>query len=299
MKNSTKTKKILFIGGDLRQIRAINEASRLGNQVYALGFSGDFKQKLCEDIRVIDDFSESDDTYHAVVLPLPYTTDGKYLNTPLTNEKITLTDVFENISPQSKILAGKCDAKIKTMAETYEIGLVDYSCREELAMLNAVPTAEGAIQIAMEETPFTLHGSRCLVVGCGRIGKILAKMLCGIGARVTVSARKNRDLAYGHAMGFETVSNSKLAAIVKDVDVIFNTVPSLILDFDLLSKISKKTLIIDLASKPGGVDFDEARRRGIKVIWALSLPGKVAPDTAGDIICSTIFNILEEMEMNG
>ncbi|MBQ9757872.1 MAG: dipicolinate synthase subunit DpsA [Clostridia bacterium] len=299
MKSSTKTKKLLFVGGDLRQIRAINEASKLGNTVYALGFGGECTQKLWEDVRIIDDFSESDDTYHAVVLPLPYTTDGKSLNTPLFERKIMLTEVFENISPKNKVLAGRCDARIKTMAETHGITLVDYSCREELAMLNAVPTAEGAIQIAMEETPFTLHASNCLVIGCGRIGKILSKMLDGIGAKVTVSARKNRDLAYGMAMGFETVPISQLSGEIGKFDIIFNTVPSMILDFDLLSKISKKTLIIDLASKPGGVDFDEARRRGIKVIWALSLPGKVAPNTAGDIICSTIFNILEEMEMNG
>jgi len=298
MKRSTKTKKLLFVGGDLRQIRAINEISKLGNLVDALGFEDEQAKKLSEDVRLLGGFSETDNTYHAVVLPLPYTTDGENINAPFCRNIIPLTEFFNIVSPKTKILAGRCDNKIKGIAESNRIPLVDYSCREELAMLNAVPTAEGAIQIAMEETPFTIHSSNCLIIGCGRIAKILAKMLFGIGAKVTIAARKKRDLAFGYAMGYSTATLSQLGDEIGEFDIVFNTVPSMILDFDLLSRIGRKTLIIDLASKPGGVDFDEARRRGIRVIWALSLPGKVAPDTAGDIICSTILNILEEMEMN-
>ena len=207
-----------------------------------------------------------------------------------------INEVFDGISKKNKIIAGRCDNKIKTMAESHRIMLIDYMCREELAMMNAIPTAEGAIQIAMEETPFTIHSSKCLVIGNGRIGKVLSKMLHGIGARVTVAARKKVDQAYGFAMGFETVAIDHLDDKIGEFDIVFNTAPSLIVDYSLLSKMKKGVLIIDLASKPGGVDFDEARRKGIKVVWALSLPGKVAPDTAGEIICNTIANILDETE---
>ncbi len=294
----TDTKKILFVGGDLRQIRAINGISCRENEVYVLGFDSEYAEKLSEKVQMIWDFSEIDDIYDAVVLPLPYSTDGKTVNTPLYKKTITLNQVFENISTHNKILAGRCDPKIKTMAETHRIMLIDYLCREELAILNAIPTAEGAIQIAMEESHFTLHSSKCLILGNGRIGKILAKMLSGIGAEVTVAARKKGDIAYAFAMGHKTTAITDVEDIADEFDIIFNTAPSLILDFHLLSKLKRDVLIIDLASKPGGVDFDEARRQGLKVIWALSLPGKVAPDTAGDIICSTILNILDEMEAN-
>lgn len=296
MKRSTETKKILFVGGDLRQIRAINETAKSGNAVYVLGFDAESSGKFAENVQLLDSFSDIDQRYHAVVLPLPYTIDGENINAPLFERKISLTEVFENISPSNKILAGRCDSKIKSISETHRVKLVDYLCREELAVLNAVPTAEGAIQIAMEETPYTLHSSECLVIGNGRIGKILAKMLHGIGAKVTVAARKKKDLAYSFAFGYDSVAIADLGDCADKFDIIFNTAPSMILDFDLLSKLKRNVLIIDLASKPGGVDFDEARRRGIKVIWALSLPGKVAPDTAGDIISGTILNILEEME---
>ncbi len=298
MITSTKTKKLLFVGGDLRQIRAINQASNKGNSVFVLGFDAEHSEKLSSNVQLLWDFSEAEDAYDAVILPLPYSTDGKNINAPLCKRMIPITEVFENISTKNRILAGRCDPKIKTMADSHRIMLVDYLCREELAVLNSIPTAEGAIQIAMEETPFTIHSSKCLIIGNGRIGKILAKMLDGIGAKVTVAARKKGDLAFGFSMGYETMPISSLGSVIDGFDIIFNTAPSLILDFDLLSKISKKVLIIDLASKPGGVDFDEARRRGIKVIWALSLPGKVAAETAGDIICSTILNIIDEMEAN-
>lgn len=139
----------------------------------------------------------------------------------------------------------------------------------------AIPTAEGAIEIAMSETPITLHLSRCLVLGYGRIGKILSKMLAGIGAKVTVEARKFADLALIEGHGYEAIHMNDLKENIGGFDVIFNTIPSMVLDEDTLKKIRKDTLVIDLASKPGGVDFEAAKQLGIRVIWALSLPGKV------------------------
>lgn len=160
---------------------------------------------------------------------------------------------------------------------------------------NAVPTAEGAVEIAMSETPFTLHGSKCLVTGYGRIGKILSKMLRGIGARVSVEARKYADLALIEGNSCEAVSLGELSHHVGEYDVIFNTVPTLLFDREMLEKVKKDVLIIDLASRPGGVDFDAAAQLGVKVIWALSLPGKVAPVSAGMIIKDTIIHVLNEM----
>jgi dipicolinate synthase subunit A len=132
-------------------------------------------------------------------------------------------------------------------------------------------------------------------LGFGRIGKILARMLLGIGANVTVEARKYQDLAWIKSYGYNGVHLNQLEKVIGNYDVIFNTIPSVILDTEILSKIKKDCLVIDLASKPGGVDFEMARDMGLKVIWALSLPGKVAPNTAGNIIKDTIFNIIDEL----
>ena len=162
-----------------------------------------------------------------------------------------------------------------------------------MQVCNAVPTAEGAIEIAIREYPGTLNGSRCLVTGYGRIGRVLAKMLCGMGAKVYVSARRKDSLAWIRLGGYTPVEHSDIINS-GEFDIIFNTVPALILDAHIMAKIAVRSLMIDLASQPGGVDFESAKRMGIKTVHALSLPGKTAPKTSGEIIKETIFNILEE-----
>ena len=160
---------------------------------------------------------------------------------------------------------------------------------------NTIPTAEGAIEIAISETPVTIHGSKCLVLGYGKIGKILTKDLYGMGAITYAAARKYADLAMIEGHGYEPLQMSTLKGRINEFDIIFNTVPALILDDEVLSKVQKDALIIDLASKPGGVDFEAAKKYGLRVIWALSLPGKVAPITSGAIIKDTIMNIINEL----
>jgi len=284
--------RLLFVGGDSRQLRAANRTAENGVQVNALGFS----ELTAGIVSRIDDINDRNFDYTAVVLPLPYTTDGVNINSPEFKKKLPVSDVFQKLPVDCCVLAGKCDTNLRKLAEGKGITLIDYFDREELQILNAIPTAEGAIQIAMQETPFTLHSSECLIIGNGRIGKILAKMLSGIGARVTVAARKERDRAQIFSYGQKAINTDRLYEEIGRFDIIFNTVPTLILDSDMLAKTNRNAVIVDLASKPGGVDFEAARKMGIKVIWALSLPGKVAPDTAGDIIGKTIINILDEME---
>jgi dipicolinate synthase subunit A len=163
-----------------------------------------------------------------------------------------------------------------------------------LAVLNSIPTAEGAIQIAMEELQITLHDSNALVLGFGRIGKVLCKFLKGLGVNVYGEARKFEDMAWINNYSYNVVNIDKLSDCVGKMDVIFNTIPSKIIGEDILKKLKKDCLIIDLASVPGGVDFDKARELNIKTVWALSLPGKVAPITSAQILKKTIFNILSD-----
>ena len=172
--------------------------------------------------------------------------------------------------------------------------LYDYAAREDFAILNAVPTAEGAVELAMQHYEGTVFGSRSLVVGLGRIGRLLAKMLHALGSDVTVSARKPSDFAYIEALGYR-VKNTQTLTLARGYDLIFNTVPSMIFDEALLKNTDPAVLLIDLASLPGGVDFESAHRLGIDARRALALPGKCAPKTAGEIIKKTVFSIIEEV----
>lgn len=145
----------------------------------------------------------------------------------------------------------------------------------------------------MKQHPGTINSSNCLVAGYGRIGKILAASLKALGANVTVAARKKSDLAWISASGYKAIDINKLKSDTS-LDLVFNTVPSMIFDAHTLKHLCEDSIVIDLASKPGGVDFDAAKRMGIEAIHALSLPGKVAPKRAGEIIKDTIYNMLEE-----
>lgn len=296
MEVSRKTEKLLFVGGDLRQLRAANRVSEHNCEVSVFALGDGNGHKLSERISKVSTVDGLEKSYNAVVLPLPYTVDGENINISDKSDRLSINELIKSLPSGTVILAGKADKKIEKAAAERGIKVVDYFAREELQILNAIPTAEGAIQIAMQETLFTIHSSRCLVIGNGRIGKILAKMLSGLGARVTVAARKTKDRAQVFSYGLNAIHTERLYEEIGGFDIIFNTAPVLILDSDMLSKTNRNALIVDLASRPGGVDFDAARKMGIKVIWALSLPGKVAPDTAGDIIGKTIINILDEME---
>jgi dipicolinate synthase subunit A len=108
-------------------------------------------------------------------------------------------------------------------------------------------------------------------------------------------ARKYSDLAWIKSYGYKPVLLSDVGKYLPSMDVIFNTIPYVLLDESLLRQLKNDTLIIDLASKPGGVDFEKAKQLGKKVIWALSLPGKVAPVTAAMFIKETVYNIVEEL----
>jgi len=285
-------KRFTVLGGDLRSVKLANLISADGNKVNIYGFkNAGFELGLEESPNLESAINDSD----VVIGPLPCSNDNEILNAPFCPDKIYIKDVFKTMNKNQLFIAGRISEKILQAASVYSVYSVDLLEREEMAVLNAIPTAEGAIQIAMEEMPVTLHNSNVLVLGYGRIGKILAKMLLGLGCNVYVEARKYSDLAWIKGYGYKPVHISELGNILENMDVIFNTIPHVVLDENALKKVRKDSIIIDLASKPGGVDFGKAKDMGLKTIWALSLPGKVAPVTAAEFMKDTIYNIINEL----
>ena len=285
-------KVILVAGGDLRQTYIAEQFTKLSSMVYAVGF--DEEITLDGNIHTSKNYKEIAKLADIIILPMPVSNDGERLNAPFAESDIYLNRLFSNIKKDAVVLGGKFTKDVLNLAEEYGVTTFDYLDREELAVQNAVPTAEGAIEIAMGELPTTIYKSRCLITGYGRIAKVLAKSLIGLGAKVTIAARKYSDIAWAEINGCRAINISDLSVGLLDYDIIFNTVPALIFDYDRLKRVRKHTLLIDLASKPGGVDFLAAKNLGVKTVWALSLPGKVAPITSGIIIKDTILNILEE-----
>ncbi len=286
-----KTLNFAVLGGDLRQLYMASGLSKAGHIVKLYGFDG-YTDKI-EGMTLCNDLKSALKNCNYVVLPLPYSSDGVTLNAPYSKKITKMNEIYDLISKDMLVLGGKFSSHDLNKRG---IKTVDYFEREELQILNAIPTAEGAIQTAMEEKPYTLSRSNCLVVGYGRIGKVLSSMLKGLNVNVSVSARKFEDLAWIKAYGMTPVLTSELKGIIDQFDIVFNTVPAPVIDKDVLKNSKKSTLFIDLASKPGGIDFEEARLCGIDTIWSLSLPGKVAPATAGEFVKETILNIIEQEE---
>lgn len=283
--------KLTVLGGDQRSSKLANMLYNDNHVVKVFGFDKENIKLLevCENL----DLAIIGAKY--IIGPVPCSKDNIYLNTPLYSGKIKLEDIFQTMNSEQIFIAGKITNEIKEIANSYKIKTIDLLQREEMAVLNAIPSAEGAIQIAMGETDITLHGSNVIILGFGRIGKILAKMLQGIGANVYVEARKYSDLAWIKSYGYIPVDLNKLGDYLKGMDIVFNTVPSMLLNEGLLLKLNRESIVIDIASSPGGVDMEKAKELGIKVIWALGLPGKVAATTSGSIIKNTIYNVMEEM----
>jgi len=259
------------IGGDSRIVELVKILKSNENNVKLYGF------EKCKELQEFNQFKTLVDAVQnseEIITSIPLSKDGKIFNAPYSNEKIYVKDLFE-LAKNKKIITGNITEEIKSyIDESNKNEIIDVLEYEELAILNAIPTAEGAIQIAMEKSNITLHNSKCLVMGFGRIGKILSKMLAGIGANVYCEARKKTDIAFISSYGYNAIHLKDLNMYLKEFDFIFNTIPVVILDENNLNLVKKECLIIDLASKPGGIDFEVANKMGLQTEWALALPRK-------------------------
>lgn len=276
-------KMVCVVGGDMRQ----RQLAKLLEEDFNTFTVGLYEKEPCCDIESAD----------IVIFPIPMSHDNVYINAPLAAEKIKLDEVLARLKKSCFVLGACLTGKQEQMLSEYGLHFEDYYKREELIIKNAIPTAEGAIEIALAEMPITLYRCRALVIGHGRVGKIMAARLKALGAAVTVSARRWADFAWIEAFGMTAVHTGNLEKCAGDFDLIINTAPVEVLSQDVLKEVHNDTLIIDLASKPGGVDMEAAKSLGKNVIWALALPGKTAPVTSGEIIREAVLNIIREREV--
>ena len=285
-----KTKrKLLIVGGDERFISSAERFSKY-YEMFTIGFHHEKMLNICTELCNFKEISQCD----VVVLPVPVSTDGVHVNAPFAEKLIPVETLIPCLKKNAVIYGGKFNGTAK-LFESAGFTVNDYVKNEEFSVRNAVPSAEGALQILMEEMPVTIDKSNILVLGFGRLGSYLAKILHALGANVTVVARKPEALAKAEQIGCEAVNFDKLPQIVSNADAICNTVPVVVLNEDVLEKTNKGAVILDLASRPtGGTDFMKADSLGIKTIWALGLPAKVAPVTAGEIIAQTIITMQKE-----
>ena len=286
--------KIAIIGGDLRIVKLAIMLAKDENEVYVYGLEKAEDLKDVKSIIQCDTIKKTIQNVEIVIGPIPFSSNGTTINTPFSEKEITIREMMHVINAKI-LIAGGISPEVYELANDEYIEIIDIMKREELAVLNTIATAEGTIQIAIENTNKILHGSEVLILGFGRIGKVLARKLAGLAVKVTCAARKDEDLAWIQAYGHRATNINNIGENLKQFDIIINTVPHMILSEERLKNVKKDCLLIDLASNPGGIDKKAVKEQNLKFVWALSLPGKVAPTTSAEFIKDTIYNILKEI----
>ena len=288
---------IAIIGGDARQLEVIRKLTELDAKLSLIGFeqldhafTGANKEKIDEvDFSLID----------AIILPVSGTTLDGHVDTIFSNEKVNLLEEMVMKTPEHcTIFSGITNPYLDDLINKTKRHHVLLFSRDDVAIYNSIPTVEGTIMMAIQHTDITIHGSNVVVLGLGRVGMSVARTFHLLGSKVKVGARKTEHIARITEMGLSPFHLDELSNYVSDTDILINTIPHLIVTAKVIAKMPVQTLIIDLASKPGGTDFRYAEKRGIKALLAPSLPGIVAPKTAGNILANVLSNLLEEVYEN-
>lgn len=284
-------KKICIIGGDFRMICLGRQLEESGIFVNYFGF-----EKMTSVSPVYSDLENALDECNCALLPVPLSRDGIHVFMPMSDNKLELNGELSRLLKGMRIYTSNAEMLIKS-GDYDSDQIFDYFDREPVKIENAVLTAEGAVCEAIKNSDYSLYMSKCLVAGWGRIGKPLCRLLRAFGADVTVSARRSDDLTWIRAEGFTPVHTNEIINSGR-YKFIFNTVPHIIFTKDILESTAADALIIDLASMPGGVDKKACEELNIKLIHALSIPGKTAPQAAAAVLKKSLIEINETTRRN-
>ncbi|MEH7386322.1 dipicolinic acid synthetase subunit A [Bacillus sp. JJ1521] len=285
---------VAIIGGDARQLEVIRKLIELDARLSLIGFdqldhgfTGASKERFDE-----IDFTDID----AIILPVSGTNSEGEVETIFSNETVVLSEEILLQTPEHCVVySGISNSYLDGLINASNRKLVRLFERDDVAIYNSIPTVEGTIMMVIQNTDITIHNSNVAVLGLGRVGMSVARSFAALGAHVKVGARKTEHIARITEMGLTPFLLSNLAEEVKDIDVLITTIPHLIVTANVISKMPAHTLIVDLASKPGGTDFRYAEKRGIKALLAPGLPGIVAPKTAGQIVANVLSQLLLEL----
>lgn len=281
-----------IIGGDLRQYYLAKSLLRDNNNVSVFGF-----EKITKETDNFKKLSlpEVINSSEYVIFPVPITRNNQTINAPFSKNEIYINNELIDSLKNKKILGGIIIPHIEKYVKKGDFSFFDYY-NEDFIKENAALTAEGAIKVFLEHSSKSINKSKFLVLGYGRIGKVLCKILKNMGAGVTASARNIKDKMLIKQNGYHFINTNKITddENLPSYDVIFNTIPAIILNGSILNKILKSTIIIDLASEPGGIDKKSAEDLNITFFHELGIPGRYFPESASGIIKKNIYKIIKE-----
>lgn len=278
---------IVIVGGDKRQkyLKAYLQSKGYQVHSYRLFDWDDDSDKLKMLIR----------PNSVVVFPLPAARNSKTVNMPFSKKETPIDRVLGLLGCENIVFGGIIRGELLQRLRESEIPFIDYYDTEFIET-NAILTAFGTLKILLEHIDFALPMGKYAITGYGRVGRETASLLTSLSCDVTVFARRRTQLDEAKIKGCKTLEIGDMPSHAGEFDIIINTVPSQIIGGDTIKNIKKDCKIIELASAPYGVNFDEARKNSIDVIKAAGLPGKYTPKTAGEIIGKRIEEYLQREE---
>lgn len=274
-----------FIGGDIRQIYMVKRLLSCHFSVITYGLTHPLIEGMASQGSTLADTIKSSPV---IISSIPFPKDGGSIPSLTSSSDMTGANFLNCISKGQTVFAGMLSDAVKNELSCKGVAFYDFMTNDGVAIRNSIATAEGAIMKAIEAGSGNLHKSRVLVTGFGRCGKVLAEKLSRLDCKVTVAARKEADRCLAEALGLSSVSFTELPSAASQFDYIFNSVPVLLFDRDLLKQISPETVLIDIASLPGGFDSVAAKDFSLNFHHFLGIPGKVAPKASGDILVDFI-----------
>ena len=284
---------VAVMGGDARQLEIIRRLNEWDATVYLAGFD-QLKEGFTEAID-LDFDSDQVERLDAIILPVAGTDEQGRVDGIFTNRLLHLTESWLKRTPaHCQIYTGISNDYFTKLTSHINRNLIPLMDRDDVAIFNSIPTVEGTIMMVIQHTDFTIHGSKVVVLGLGRVGTGLARTFAQLGAHVSVGVRSSASAARVYEMGLTPLDMNNLAKEMPECDIILNTVPAPVVQAAVIKQLPSHALIIDLASKPGGTDFRYAEKRGIKAMLAPGLPGIVAPKTAGRIIADVISQVIKK-----
>ena len=281
------------IGGDLRISTLAKLLAEDGNNVFVYGMEN--ANFIEENTKIIKckSVEEAIKSSNIIIGSIPFSKSKNEMYAIFSEEHIQIDELIKGDNSKKIFIAGSISEDSKEILEKNYMEVVDIMEYEQLAILNTIATAEGAIEVAIKNTDTILHGKNVLILGFGRVAKIVAKKFQGLSANITCAARKPSDFAWITALGYNLIDINTIETEFWDFDIVINTVPKIIVDKDRMKFMKKNVLLIDLASEPGGFDKNDAKTLDLKLICALALPGKIAPVTSAEFIKQTLYdNIL-------
>lgn len=283
---------ILVLGGDLRYLEVIENLS-INNNVDVVGYRNTF---INDKVKCINIDEVRIYKYGCIIFPINGVMEDNLINCRFNNTSIRLDDDFlVGCRNDCLIFSGISTPNLSKMLENASMNCFYLMNDKDVICSNSIPTVEGIIADIILNTEITIDNSNVLVFGYGNIGKVLVKYLDMLGANVTVSIIEDCDKEYLDSNCINCFYSNDTNSLINGIgssDVIVNTVPSTIIDNNLIKYINRSCYVLDIASHPHGVDREVLDEFFIKNKLYLGIPGKVAPKTSGKILSKKIRQVM-------